>query len=258
MSEYIYKHAEGAGFKPFNDNFESRIGDNSGFHEQEHFENLEMLLAIKRNGACLDVGAGLGRVTAVAREIVAEVVALEPDEARWRDCHRAYHREPDCRVYRQTTGEYLQQNPDKRFDLIVVSMVIQHLSTDNCDRLLSEVATLLKPDGVAIIYTTHTLEKSKGFSFSGEPTRNFVPEDEFNAYTRLPHSAQTLGLPVRRFSKQDLLDVLGRANLAPIYWRQTSYYRPERIDYFAWRLNVTPEELRSVGNSQFAIAQKPR
>jgi 2-polyprenyl-3-methyl-5-hydroxy-6-metoxy-1,4-benzoquinol methylase len=258
MSEYIYKHAEGAGFKPFNDNFENRLGDNSGLHEQEHFDNLEMLLAIKRGGSCLDVGAGLGRVTAVAREIVAEVVALEPDESRWRECHRAYHREPDCQVYRQTTSEYLRQNPDKRFDLIVVSMVIQHLSTSNCDQLISEVSTLLKPDGVVIIYTTHTLEKCKGFSFSSNPERNFVPEAEFNAYTAAPPAEQTMGLPVRRFSKQDLMDVIDRADLAPIFWRQTSYYRPERLDYFAWRLNVDPRELNSVGNSQFVVAQKKR
>lgn len=255
MPEYVY-HFDDSAMKRFSENFESRIGDNSGYHEQEHLEVLHMLMSMARHGSCLDVGAGMGRITSVARNIVAELVALEPDESRWKDCHSAYHSEPSCLVLNQTTGEYIRDHPEKQFDLVIVSMVLQHLSTGNCDQLVAEVNALLKPNGVAVIFTTHTLEQCKGFSFSSDNTRAFVPQEEFDTYADSPPSEQNLGLPVRRFSKQDLMTTVERAGLDPIYWRQTSYYRPERVGFFAHRLQVSPEDLRFVGNSQFVIVQK--
>lgn len=255
MSNYIY-HFDDAAMQRFSENFESRLGDNTGYHEQEHFEAIDMLLAMNRHGSCLDVGAGVGRMTSLAKERVTEVVALEPDESRWRDCHAEHHQEPSCLVFCQTTGDYIKENPGKQFDLIIVSMVIQHLSTSNCRHLMADVNTLLKPNGVAIVYTTHTLEKCKGFSFSGDNSRAFVPEAEFNAYADAPSSEQTLGLPVHRFSKQELMATVEGAGLDPIFWRQTSYYRPDKVSFFAKRLNVDSDELRDVGNSQFVIVQK--
>ncbi|GAB5450765.1 MAG: hypothetical protein Hals2KO_10930 [Halioglobus sp.] len=255
MSEYVY-HFDDSAMKRFSENFECRIGDNSGYHEQEHFDKLHMLFCMNRNGSMLDVGAGMGRITAVARDMVKEVVALEPDESRWADCHKAYHREPDCLVYNQSTDQYISENPGKRFNLIVVSMVLQHISTTLSRKLMSDVATLLEPDGVAIVFTTHTLEKSKGFSFSGDNERVYVPEAEFNQYAEAPPEDQHMGLPVRRFSKQDLIDTVEGADLEPIFWRQASYYRPEKVGFFAHRLNLEPEELMNVGNSQFVVVQR--
>lgn len=255
MPEYVY-HFDDSAMKRFSENFESRIGDNSGYHEQEHLETVHMLLSLAHAGSCLDVGAGMGRITSIARDIVSETVALEPDQSRWRDCHDAYHRDPDCQVLNQTTGEYLQSNPGKQFDVVVVSMVLQHLSTGTCTQLVSEVKSLMKDTGAAVIFTTHTLEKCKGFSFSGDNSRAYVPQDEFDAYAESPPSEQGLGLPVRRFSKQDLISTVEHAGLDPVYWRQTSYYRGDRVGFFANRLEVGNEELATTGNSQFVVVRK--
>ncbi|MEZ5569502.1 MAG: class I SAM-dependent methyltransferase [Halioglobus sp.] len=253
MTTYVYHFNDD--LDRFSELFENRLGDRSGYHEQEFFDVLELVLALKRGGACIDVGAGMGRITARARELMTETVALEPDESRWRECHRACNSEPECLVLCQTTSEYLRDNPDRQFDLAVVSMVLQHVSSENCIHILGDIAKLLKPGGVAIVSTTHTLEACKGYSFTGDNNRVYVPEAEFNAYTQSPPAQQNLGLPVRRFSKQDFMDAV-EPFLSPIYWGQTSFYRPVGLNFFSKRLQVAPEELENIGNTQFVVAQK--
>ena len=255
MSDYTY-HFDDAAIDRFNEILENRLGDSSGFHEQEFFDTLNLLLAINRDGSCLDVGAGIGRITSIAKQTVSQVVALEPDESRWRECHRHFHQDGSCEVLCQTTGQYIQKNPDKRFSLIVVSMVIQHLSTDATKALMRDIAQLLEPNGAAIISTTHTIEAAKGFSFSGDPDRVYIDKEEFNAYASAPSSEHSKGLPVRRFSKNDLYDEVKAVGLQAILWRQISYYKPNGAAFFAKRLGVDAQDLKDVGNSQFAVMQR--
>lgn len=255
MSDYTY-HFDDAAIDRFNEILENRIGDSSGFHEQDFFDTLDVLLAVNRDGSCLDVGAGVGRITSIAREIVSDVVALEPDETRWVECHRICNREGSCEVLCQTTSQYIQNNPGKRFSLIIVSMVIQHLSTEATKGLMRDIAQLLEPNGTAIISTTHTIEAAKGFSFSGDPDRVYIEKDEFNAYANSPSSEQKNGLPVRRFSKTDLCEEVQSVGLRAILWRQISYYKPNGAKFFANRLGVAAQDLENIGNSQFIVVQK--
>ena len=234
---------------------ESRIGDNSGDHEEEFHDIVKFLLSSRCNGSVLDVGAGIGRISALAKTIIRETVALEPDESRWKDCHHNHHQPPSCQILCQTTTDYLQQNPGKQFDLVIISMVIQHLSTSACDNLLRETASLLKPDGIAAIFTTHTLEETKGFSFSGDPDRVYVSQEEFDTYAASNPSEQTNGLPVRRFSKNELIDSASKY-LEPIFWRQCSYYNENGQRFFASRLQIEPEKLKDIGNSQFVLVKR--
>jgi hypothetical protein len=135
-------------------------------------------------------------------------------------------------------------------------MVIQHLSTQATIVLMRDIEKLLRPDGIAIISTTHTIEEAKGFSFSGDPDRVYIEQDEFDAYASQPSSAQKMGLPVRRFSKTDLYNEVEKAGLNPILWRQMSYYKPNGARFFAKRLGVDEQALKNVGNSQFVVVQK--
>jgi cyclopropane fatty-acyl-phospholipid synthase-like methyltransferase len=234
--------------------FESRIGESDGDSEQDFWDMLKLLLYLKSNGVLLDIGAGVGRVTAVAKGIVRETIALEPDRSRWRMCHQYCHQYPQCEVLCQTTTEYHNEHARKKFDLIIVSMVLQHLATNDCDKLLEEVAALLKPDGITLICTTHTLEEAKGFSFSGE-TEKYVSEQVFNDYAHSPAANKTKGIPVRRFSKSELLDQVAR-HLDQIYWRQCAYLNENGIKFYAPMLKVDPQKLRNVGRSQFVVARK--
>jgi 2-polyprenyl-3-methyl-5-hydroxy-6-metoxy-1,4-benzoquinol methylase len=255
MADYTY-HFDDSAIDRFNEILESRLGDSSGFHEQDFFDTLNLLLATNRDGPCLDVGAGVGRITSIARDIVSDVVALEPDDSRWHECHRQWQRDGSCEVLCQTTSDYIQSNPDRKFSLIVVSMVIQHLSTEATKALMRDVATLLEPRGIAIVSTTHTIESAKGFSFSGDPARVYIEQEEFNAYASQASSAQKMGLPVRRFSKSDLYEEVEAARLEVVLWRQISYYKPNGAKFFANRLGVDVQDLKNVGNSQFVVVQK--
>jgi len=254
MANYVY-HSRDSDLDKFSKNFESRLGDSRSDHEADFFDIVRMIVSMKSQGSLLDIGAGLGRVVAASSELIAEVVALEPDQVRWSQCNKAYNNPPRCQIFCQTSGEYIQANPGKSFDVIVVSMVIQHISTRACQQLLEEAAQLLKPDGIAIIYTTHTLEETKGFSFSGDPSREvYVDKHQFDEYAEAPPSQQSKGLPVRRFSKSDLMEAVS-AFFEPVYWRQTSYYKRASLGIFAKRLQVEPEKLKDTGNSQFVVVK---
>jgi len=124
MADYTYNAKDGD-LKRFAENFASRVGDNSGPHEQDYLDMVKLLLSVKREGSLLDIGAGLGRVTTIAKDIIAETIALEPDRQRWQECHKTCHQPPRCRVLCQLTSEYIAENPGKTFDVIVIGMVIQ-------------------------------------------------------------------------------------------------------------------------------------
>lgn len=256
MDKYSY-NAKDKDLGRFAENFVSRLGDSSGHHEQDYFDMVRLLLSVKRHGSFLDIGAGIGRITSIAKDIVVETVALEPDEERWLQCYKACHEEPRCQVLRQLSSGYLKDNPGKKFDVIVIGMVIQHISTKDCQALLEDAASLLKPDGVAIIYTTHTADEASGFSYSAATLDEvYISEQEFNRYAE-DSANQTKGIPVRRFSKAELLTCLD-PYFDVINWRQTSYYREDRLGFFTHRLQVSPEILKDVGNSQFVVVQKKR
>ena len=88
MATYTYQENDEK-IKAFASKFVSRLGDNSGPADQDYFDMIRLLFSMKRDGSLLDIGAGLGRVTQIAKEIMAETVALEPDQERWQQCHEA-------------------------------------------------------------------------------------------------------------------------------------------------------------------------
>ena len=253
MAEYVYTFDDKS-LDKLSHLFESRIDDNTGHAEKDFWDMAKLLLCIKSEGALLDIGAGIGRLTSIAKDTISEIVALEPDESRWIECHREHHQPPQCRVLCQTTTDYHSENPEKQFDVIVISMVLQHIATTDCEKLLKETATLLKPDGIVLIFTTHTPEETKGFSFSGHPDK-YLSEQTFNDYAHSPFSEKTKGIPVRRFSRSELHDCVSRY-LDPIYWRQCSYYNEHGMNFFASILKIDAQKLKNVGGSQFIVARK--
>jgi SAM-dependent methyltransferase len=254
MSDYVYNFADQA-IKGFNTHFETRVGDNTAHHSSCYFDLLTLLLRIYQQGSVLDIGAGVGRATRIARQISREVVALEPDHARWSLCHEENHVHPGCLVFNQTSREYHYANPARTFDLVIVGAVLQHLATDVCVELLDDVVSLLKPGGVVLIYTSHTLDSTKGFSFSGDSKRFYVSEEEFNEYAKSIPSSQNLGIPVRRFSRSELSELLPD-QLDTIFWQQVAYYREDSLQMFADRYQIEPDKLKDTGHQQIFIAQK--
>lgn len=236
MTDHAYKFDDST-LKGFFGQFETRVGDGSGHPSNSYFELLDLLLCLNRKATVMDLGCGIGRATGIAKKISREVVALEPVKFRWSHCYESHHNEPTCRVFNQTSSEYIQENPNKTFDLIIVGMVLQHLATDVCADLLEDVVALLATGGTVLIYTSHTLEETKGFSFSGDPERFYVTEQEYNGYAKTKPADQHMGIPVRRFSKKELIESLP-AQLVTIFWQQAAYYRKDSLHKFAEKYQV--------------------
>lgn len=189
---------------------------------------------------------------AIAR--MAEVVALEPDVARCKFVHDAFHSPPEVTILNSMSKDYIEANPGKKFDLINLSMVIQHVPTTVCTELMKDISMLLSNEGVAVISTTHGVERTRGFRLSKAPDR--ISRADYNKYAESIEE-QTSGLPVRRFSRQDL-----EQEVAPFFeiiqWTQYCYYRPEKVGWFCANLQAEPEDLVDVANSQFVIVRKTR
>jgi SAM-dependent methyltransferase len=252
VTEYIYKDNDST-MATLSAMLTSRIGDETGNHEAAHLDTINLLVSVFSSGSMIDVGCGMGRIIKAAAGKIREIVALEPDTIRsdWARAEVAGHE--SVTVLKLMTHEYIAQNPGKQFDLVILSMVLQHLSTHNCKLLMNDLATLTRPGGFAVISTTHALESAKCFTYQ-HVSQARISEEEFNNYAD-NSEVQDKGLPVHRFSRTEL-EALVPQSFELVQWSQCSYYRPQYLDHFAKIHRVTPEELRNIGNSQFMVLKK--
>jgi len=256
VADYTYNDNDLA-MPILSEKFSSRIGDGTGYHE-EAFHNIILLLAHTcSEGSVADVGCGMGRTTQVIAPIVKEVVSLEPDTTRWEYTRELVHKHSNASVLNETTQDYILRNPGKHFDLVILGMVVQHLPTQVTTAIMNDILTLTKRGAIAVVSTTHALEKTRCFTYqhvaNGQP-RPKTSEDEFNRYAAATAS-QDKGLPVRRFSRAEFESIVP-PDFEIISWGQYSYCRPEHLDYFAWLDGVAPDELADVGNSQYLVLKR--
>ena len=232
-------------------NFTSRIGDGKGDPEEEFLNCVRLVSQIKSKANWLEIGCGLGRMLNVLWNEKNKVIGLEPDRERFESCQKRFIDRDNVRVLNITSSKYKQDNPGAVFDCILNSMVIQHVSTTVCDEILSDIYSLLSDDGVAIISTTQNVKDI--FTFQDSP--DFKTQAEFNEYANNSHS-QDFGIPVRKFTKKSFLESLSRNNLEVLHWGQFSYIRPEKLGWFSKMYDVPEEDIRDVGDSQYAVVRK--
>jgi 2-polyprenyl-3-methyl-5-hydroxy-6-metoxy-1,4-benzoquinol methylase len=236
-------------------NFTSRLDDGQGNHEQAYLDALKLIFELKREGALLEIGSGFGRIVELAIGRVSRVVGLEPDLDRFSLCRDRYHRPPRCSIHHQMSREYMLEHPGAQFEVVLLSMVLQHVSTVACTDLMDDAHKLVKPEGIVVIATTHTIESAKGFSTSGaDDSEVYLDRSAYDAYASQPKT-QTKGIPVRRFSRREL-EALLSPKFDILHWQQFSYYRPSKIEWFAKRLGVDANELKDTGDSQFVVLRK--
>ncbi|MCR9106889.1 MAG: class I SAM-dependent methyltransferase [Gammaproteobacteria bacterium] len=252
MSNYVYQDKE-ATMPQLSGMLTSRFGDETGDHEALYIDAIKLLAAARGAGSAMDIGCGRGRITELIAPVVAEVVALEPDPGRCNWSREALAHLSNVSVFEQTTSDYIADNSSRQFDLTILGMVLQHMSTRYCVTLLDEVAQLTKPGGIAIVSTTHALEQAACFTYQHVADAR-ISEEEFNAYAE-NSQAQDKGLPVHRFSRPELEALIPDA-FTLVQWHQFSYYRPEHLEHFAQLHKVPARELENHGNSQFVVLKK--
>ncbi|MDX1734960.1 MAG: class I SAM-dependent methyltransferase [Halioglobus sp.] len=252
MQDFTYKDNE-ASMPALSAMLTSRMGDGSGNHEAAHLDTVRLLMAALADGSLLDVGCGQGRFTAAGAALMREVVALEPDPARCNWTRELVADRENTTVLNLLATEFIEQHPGRQFDLVILSMVIQHLATDSVPQLLADVARLTTPGGMAVVSTTHALEKARCFFLQHAPEQH-IGEAAFNDYAR-DNQSLDMGLPVRRFSRSEFIALIPDA-FEIVLWNQFSYYRPEQLGHFARLHRVAPDELSDVGNSQYLVLKK--
>ena len=236
----------------WNKQFTSRVGDGTGDIEEIYLSAMKIIATCKPGAKYLDIGCGFGRFVETVRHEAGMLVGLEPDFERFRYCYNQFNDGERVRIINSTSLEYKAKFPTDRFDIIIVSMVLQHISTDQCDQILRDVRDILTTQGLAIISTTHFFEERFLYGY------NQIPQsvDEFNKYA-LDTDNQKWGIPVRMFSKESFLKSISEADLEIIHWCEFSYIRPESLFQYADMRNASVEAIQNVGISQYALV-KPR
>lgn len=237
----------------WNRNFTSRIGDETGDPEEEYLSLLRLIANCRPNAKYLDIGCGEGRVVDLVKHSVGSLVGLEPDTERYRVCYKAHDDGDRIRIVNSTSIEYKNAHPQDRFDIIAVSMVLQHVPTGICDQILRDVRELLMAGGVGVIATTQQAVERLTFTFN--PTPQSV--EDFDRYAA-DTANQRWGLPVRIFSKASFLQAIEHAGLNVVHWSQFSYVRSEKLAWVAAQLGVSPEAIQNVGTSQYAVVKRDR
>lgn len=232
-------------------NFTSRIGDGSGDPEEEFLAYVRMVAQLKPTTPWLEIGCGLGRMIELLDSGRNTILGLEPDSERFADCVKRYRAQRNIEILNIASGELRRTQPDLRFELILNSMVLQHVSTGICEEILHDIHELLSTDGVALVSTTQNCKEL--FTFQSSPKHQ--TRQEFDEYAANPGSQQ-FGIPVRKFSKDSFLSALERNGLSVLHWGQFSYIRPEKVDWFASQYQVSPNDIRDVGDSQYVLVRR--
>lgn len=252
MKNYIYKDKEET-MPTLSAMLTSRLGDGTGDHEAVYLDTIRILVAAFGSGSMIDIGAGRGRISEAAAGKIREIVALEPDPGRCNWTRELLAKYESVNVEGLMTQEYIAKNPGKQFDLTVLGMVVQHLPTYAAAAVMEDVATLTRSGGIAVVSTTHAIEKAKCFTYQHSADAR-ISEEEFNAYAA-DSLSQDKGLPVHRFSQSEF-EALVPKSFKIVQWTQFSYYRPEFLQRFAEVHQVQPEDLTNIGNSQFLVLKK--
>ena len=249
MNRYIY-NASDNDLVAWNRNFTSRMGDGSGDPEEDYLSALQVVAAAKPDATLLEIGCGLGRIIQFMNH-VGPIVGLEPDVVRFQACHELLHDATRVQILNCTSTHYKSHHSERRFGIVVVSMVIQHVPTATCDRILLDVHDLLAADGLAVVATTQQDEER--FTYQADQTPRTAKEfDDYAADS----SSQAYGIPVRQFSKASFLAAIGRSGLSVVRWGQFSYVRPEKVAWFAKWMGSRPVAIQDVASSQYAILKR--
>jgi SAM-dependent methyltransferase len=250
MADYRY-NARDDDLVAWNRNFTSRHGDGGGDPEEHYLSTLRLVAACRPRPQLLDIGCGLGRVIDLLRYDVGSIVGLEPDPERFGHSRAAFHDGDRVVILDCPSDRYKSEQPGRTFDIVVVSMVIQHVSTATCDRILADVHDLLAADGIGVIATTQ--QDQERFTRQSDPTP--LSRETFDDYAA-DSSAQAAGIPVRQFSKASFLGALQQAGLDSLHWGQFSYIRPEKLGWFSRWMNASVDAIRDVGTSQYAVVRR--
>ena len=201
----------------------SDVGYGGWPSEESYLSVIKQMTIDRPNARYLDIGSGLGRIIDIVKHNVTSVVGLEPDPERYQACRNGHHGDKRIQLFNETIQAYRKRNPGDRFDIVAVSMVVQHVARATCHQLLCDARDLLKPDGRAIIATTQAPEEWFGCDRDNTPKTG----EDFDRYA-MDIANQRHGIPVRHFSRATFCQAITDAELVADLWDQFSFVPPEK------------------------------
>ncbi len=230
--------------------FTSRNGNGAGDPEENYLGAIRLVATSKAGGSFLDIGSGLGRIIDIIKPYGRTVIGIEPDKHRFVQCRDGAKHDRNVKVLNCFSRDLKKSRPRKKFDLITLSMVLQHVSTGTCTEIISDVREMLKPNGIAIVASTHFFEER--FTYEGDSSPK--TKDQFDNYAELS-AKQEDGIPVRLFSMDSFLNQFNNVGLEVVFWQQFFYVRPEYIRQVSADFGVSINDIQDVGFSQFCAVR---
>lgn len=194
--------------------------DGSYWAESEEFvlsKAIESISALKEKDdekRLLDVGCGKGRLIQVFAPYVDTITAVEPDLNRFSEAAQqginvsaAYSKDVDV-----IHGDISSVEPHLKFDVILSSHVLQHITRSMTKELVESMSDKLEEDGLLILTTTHTTGEDQFFKEewnAGMRSSQPITAENFDA-TFFKEGA----LPVRIFSEDTIINLAQSCNLS--------------------------------------------
>ncbi len=129
------------------------------YHLSPERRNLLEWYPFQRDAALLEIGAGCGALTGLFAERVAQVTAVELSAKRSRIIERRHADRPNLEIM---AGNFMDMVFERSFDYVTLIGVLEYTrafiqTPDPYGRLLSRIATVLKPGGVLIVAVENRL-----------------------------------------------------------------------------------------------------
>lgn len=183
-------------------------GNNKKYWEESEDRILHLIEnSIGKVNSFLDIGCGLGRLLLRFGESANAIVGIEPDTDRFIMCKENIentHIKDKVTLYNDSLDAL---NFESRFDFILCSHVLQHISNDNCKKLIQSIAHNLEPDGKLVVLTNHSDKDHdiyiNSYIKEDQTIEREISNSEFNQLT-----SKVGSLPIRFFSIHTLENMI--------------------------------------------------
>ena len=195
----------------------------------------------------LDLGCGTGRLFSVFYSYVESITGVEPDESRASEAVKEAEKIDDKKI-KVLNGD-ISAVKDKKFDVIVVSHVFQHIALESVVDIVSSLRNIIEDEGLLCITTTYSGSRKDILSleYSKKGKREFkrISKKRFNKIVNT-----NTALPVRKFSINTIKSILNNNNFT-IQQKLCYHFKKEKIKS---ELSVEKDnKLNETGDIQHAI-----
>lgn len=249
--QYVYCDTD-PDIKNFNNNFYD-LKSNNDDPEYDYINSI--LNNIINNTSIIEVGCGTNRLGNIIKknknDFVKEYIGLEPDKKRFNESKLFENNK--FKYFNQYSSDYIKNNNNKKFDIVIVSQVIQHVSTKNAIEIIGDCEKLLKENGMLFLSTTQS--PTEFFSYGLKPNIT-DSKDNFDKYCSSNNN--DYGLPVHFFSREVLINYIQHfSNLVVLEWHQYAFIKKNSVGLLCSILhNNNHRIIKKNGQSQYVICKK--